>query len=187
MESKYSSKASLFLMELIIAVLFFAISSAICTQMFVKSHLISQQTVNENHTVLWVQNISESFYSKSGNFSDTKSLFIDRQSNINLPQFTTLFSNYEEYLYITFDKNWNVTVNDTDARYLIVALYHADDTFHYIDFISCQLPGNAEDTSSVYMNAVDSSSFCELLSNQQIWNYSLQIKTYSGMKGEQHE
>lgn len=45
--------SSLFLMELILAILFFSITSAVCVQFFVKSHLLSQdsqiltQAVNE--------------------------------------------------------------------------------------------------------------------------------------------
>ena len=36
-------KSSLFLLELILAILFFSIASAVCVQLFVKSHLLSTQ------------------------------------------------------------------------------------------------------------------------------------------------
>lgn len=43
--------SSLFLLELIIAILFFAIASAICVQIFVKSHLLSADASQLNHAV----------------------------------------------------------------------------------------------------------------------------------------
>lgn len=43
--------SSLFLMELIIAILFFSASSAVCVQFFVKSHLMSNDSNALNHAV----------------------------------------------------------------------------------------------------------------------------------------
>lgn len=54
-----SSKTSLFLMELIIAILFFSISSAVCIQLFVKSHLLDQKTQEENRLLITCQNLNE--------------------------------------------------------------------------------------------------------------------------------
>lgn len=43
MAHKYTShSSSLFLLELILAILFFSIASAVCVQLFVKSHLLSK-------------------------------------------------------------------------------------------------------------------------------------------------
>lgn len=41
--------SSLFLMELILAILFFSIASAVCVQFFVKSHLLSHDSNALNH------------------------------------------------------------------------------------------------------------------------------------------
>ena len=44
MARKYTSHTSgLFLLELILAILFFSLASAVCVQLFVKSHLLSRQ------------------------------------------------------------------------------------------------------------------------------------------------
>ena len=43
--------SSLFLMELILAILFFSITSAVCIQFFVKSHLLSQDSQILTHAV----------------------------------------------------------------------------------------------------------------------------------------
>lgn len=43
--------SSIFLMELILAILFFSIASAVCVQFFVKSHLLSHDSNALNHAV----------------------------------------------------------------------------------------------------------------------------------------
>lgn len=43
--------SSLFLMELILAIFFFSIASAVCVQFFVKSHLLSHDSDALNHAV----------------------------------------------------------------------------------------------------------------------------------------
>lgn len=60
------SRSSLFLMELIIAILFFSLAGAVCIRLFAKSHLLSIQTVNENHAVIQAQNLAEIFLASDG-------------------------------------------------------------------------------------------------------------------------
>ena len=59
-------KTGLFLMELIIAILFFSLASAICIQLFVKSHMISERSIALNHSILLAQNTAEIFYATNG-------------------------------------------------------------------------------------------------------------------------
>ena len=49
--NRKGSKSALFLMELSLAILFFAAASAVCVQLFVKAHLMSQDTVDLNRAV----------------------------------------------------------------------------------------------------------------------------------------
>lgn len=88
-----SSKSGLFLMELILSIFFFSLSGAICVQLFVKSHLISQQSVDLNRAVECCQNVAEVFYGCNGNkeemmllldnsyqnTSDQSAFFLDEQ------------------------------------------------------------------------------------------------------------
>lgn len=60
------SQSSLFLMELIISILFFSLASTVCIQLFSKSHLLSQSTVEENHAVIQAQNMAELFLACDG-------------------------------------------------------------------------------------------------------------------------
>ena len=53
-----SSKSSLFLIELILAIFFFIIAMAVCLQLFVKAHTLSNDTISMNHAVLWTQNLA---------------------------------------------------------------------------------------------------------------------------------
>ena len=64
-----AQSSSLFLMELILAILFFSITSAVCVQFFVKSHLLSQrsqvltQAVNECSSIAEIFKTSDSLSS----------------------------------------------------------------------------------------------------------------------------
>ncbi len=51
--------SSLFLMELIIAILFFSAASAVCVQLFVKSHLLSQDAEELSHAVNECSGVAE--------------------------------------------------------------------------------------------------------------------------------
>lgn len=48
MRKKASSKSSLFLLEMMISILFFAAAAAICIQVFVKAHQLSKKAENLN-------------------------------------------------------------------------------------------------------------------------------------------
>lgn len=90
------SRSSLFLMEMIIAILFFSLASAVCIQLFAKSHLLSTQTVNQNHAVIQAQNLAESYLSLEGDISAMQNLFSPSEQ-ID-----------ENTLRLTFDSSWNL-------------------------------------------------------------------------------
>lgn len=69
------SRSSLFLMEMIIAILFFSLASAVCIQLFTRSHLLSTQTVNQNHAVIQAQSLAESYLSLEGDMAAIQNLF----------------------------------------------------------------------------------------------------------------
>lgn len=58
--------SSLFLMELILAILFFSIASAVCVQFFVKSHLLSRESRVLSQAVNECSNIAEVFDASEG-------------------------------------------------------------------------------------------------------------------------
>jgi len=77
MTHKYTShKSSLFLLELILAILFFSIASAVCVQLFVKSHLLSKQAEILSIAVNECSDAAEIIYS-----ADTKTEMQKRLEN----------------------------------------------------------------------------------------------------------
>lgn len=100
------SKSGLFLIELIIAILFFALASTVCIRLFAKSHLLSKQTVNQNHAVLQTQNLAEAYLATEGNLSEMSFLFENFVYDNTQGTFSLFFDNEwkpctsNEYSYI---------------------------------------------------------------------------------------
>ncbi len=96
------NKTSLFLMELIISILFFAISGAVCVQLFVSAYTLSNKSVDINNSVLWTQNISEMFWAKKGNLHDIADYYSENSivlvSSEDNPEIGTMV--------MLFDKDW---------------------------------------------------------------------------------
>lgn len=110
------SKSALVLMELIIVILFFSLASTVCIQLFAKSHLLSRQTVNENHAVIHAQNLAECFLATEGDMTQIKTLFPTCVPNTSGDTVTLLF-----------DKDWK-ECDETNACYSasLVAYPEAD-------------------------------------------------------------
>ena len=60
---QHSKRSSLFLLELILAIGFFCIASAVCVYIFVKSYNIERESTNLNHTVHLATSAAETFTS----------------------------------------------------------------------------------------------------------------------------
>ena len=60
MRRKANTRSSLFLMELIVAILFFSLASAVCLRMFAKSHELSTEASDLNHAVSEASDLAES-------------------------------------------------------------------------------------------------------------------------------
>lgn len=69
MQSRLSHRSSLFLLEFMIAILFFMLASALCVRIFVKSHVIEQENEEMNHTISSAVSIAEIFRSQEDPFS----------------------------------------------------------------------------------------------------------------------
>ncbi len=65
-----SSKSGLFLMELIIAIAFFAVASAICIQLFAKAHILSAESSSLHMAVSTAQSAAACFKSTDGSSQD---------------------------------------------------------------------------------------------------------------------
>lgn len=111
------SRSSLFLMEMIIAILFFSLASAVCIQLFAKSHTLSVKTVNQNHAVIQAQNLAESYLAYEGNMEELAPLF--EQCSLDTANNTlTLF----------FDAQWNPTQKENAVFQALLAAFPANDS-----------------------------------------------------------
>ena len=68
-------KTSLFLIEMLISIFVFSIASAVCIQLFVKSHLLSQESIDLQQATLQAQNLAESFYADPPTDIATKEVY----------------------------------------------------------------------------------------------------------------
>ncbi|HOO28467.1 MAG TPA: hypothetical protein PLU43_08375 [Lachnospiraceae bacterium] len=77
MNKQPKSKTSLFLMELIITILFFSIAGAVCMQLFVKAHTISEKTKELNHAVTAAQGFAEVMRGTDGSIESILAVYPD--------------------------------------------------------------------------------------------------------------
>jgi len=54
--------SSLFLMELILAILVFSMASTACIQLFVKAHVLTDKSIALNQSIIKCQNLAETLY-----------------------------------------------------------------------------------------------------------------------------
>ena len=99
------SKSSLFLMELIVSILFFSLASAICIQLFVRSHSISAETINLNNAITQAQNLAEYWYASEGDL---------RAMQNAMPN--SRLSDSGDALTLCFDQDWQLLSADTDGK-----------------------------------------------------------------------
>lgn len=131
-----SSKTGLFLMELIIAILFFSLAGAVCVRLFVRSHIISEQSVELNHSVLWAQNTAEAFYGCNGDIQQMSEL-LDGSTVTAGPD------GEEQVLTLSFDKDFNPVVlspEEPDQDFCPIAVYELKACIaQWDDLLTCNI------------------------------------------------
>lgn len=133
-----ASRSGLFLIELILSIFFFIIAAAVIMQLFVKSHFISEDTINVNYALLYTQNISEIFLAANGDFDAVEQAF--------LPE-TLLESEYGASASLYFDKDWQRQTTPTDAVYTINFNYYkatGSEPYARLDIYVNERPDNYE-------------------------------------------
>lgn len=116
MKNDNTHKSSLFLMELIIAIAFFTIASAVCLQLFVKSHLLGNKTRELNAAVNLAVSAAESFRQCGGSEDELLALFPESVQ--------TTESSLKTYYNDTFQ-----TCKKEDATYTMTILLSEDKGF----------------------------------------------------------
>lgn len=100
MSHRSRKRSSLFLMELIIAILTFTITSAICLQCFAKAHSLSRETTALDYAVSHTENIAELLHSASQNNFPSDQIL--ETLKLQYPACTMTAGQWNIY----FDQNW---------------------------------------------------------------------------------
>lgn len=109
-------------MEMIIVMLFFSVSGAVCVQLFTKAHLISESSINLNKATLYAQSVAELFQGYDGDVDEMG-------KDTALPSIVIGDSDNPDYnrLLILFDKDWNllqspaVDISSGTAAFILIA------------------------------------------------------------------
>lgn len=102
-------RSSLFLLELMIAILFFSLASAVCVRFFAQSHQLSEDAAQLHMAVMQAQNIEEAVSGYNGSMEEIALLF---------PGCTAT----DEKMTIYYDENWNLCAESDSAYYLTLTL-----------------------------------------------------------------
>lgn len=128
--SKVSSKSGLFLIELIIAIVFFAFSSAICVQLFAKAHVLSGKSSDLNAAVVQAQNAAELFSASRGSTETLGKALLEAGSvdSVGITEFA-----------LYYDESWNRTGDGFNARYMLTVVVSPEDNLMRADIAVVKL------------------------------------------------
>ena len=85
------SKSGLFLMELIMSIMFFSLASAVCVELFVRSHTLSKSSVELNHAVVECDSVAEFIQGAGGNI-EQDSFIYTYDKNFNRKYITSMYN-----------------------------------------------------------------------------------------------
>lgn len=145
------SKSTLFLMELMIAILFFSISAAVCLNIFVKAHVTDDSTTYKTDSILLVQNSADLFLAKDGSQNAVTQFYQSNNPDILLTQGK---SSGQNTLLLYYDSDLNFVTKE-QAFYIEEIIFQEKGNFSY---------ANISVTNS----------------NQDITYYQIQVKKYIG-------
>lgn len=136
-----AKSSSLFLMELILAILFFSITSAVCVQFFVKSHLLSKESKALSQAVTECSNIAE-IASVSDSAKEAISTLRDRYPDIQAGSDSLVMLYYDD----TFSP-----CEKEDAAYSLAASFSEEDSM-----LNASMKVTDPDDSVIYELKADS-------------------------------
>lgn len=135
-------RSNLFLMELIIAILFFSLAGALCMQLFLKARTLSAETSNQNHALTQAKNAAAVFETGDGTLDGIARFFSG-----------SLLSDSGRELTVYYDKSWDfceesdssfqmrIVLEETSGslRYGTAAVFDGDEKLCILE-ITCYLP-----------------------------------------------
>ena len=139
MNSHFPSRTSLFLIELMISIFFFIISTTIVLQLFVKSYQVSQKTIYTNNAYQCAQNISELFLGSNADSQfvhdhfSTHNCFhlLNELPNDSFPIQYLAENNTHNNLLLLYDKDWNSCTTLSQADFFVYVFFSKKGCFSY--------------------------------------------------------
>ena len=119
---RHNNTSSLFLLELILAILFFSVASALCIQIFTKAHLMSQDARDLNFAVNEVSSMAEQI-SAGTLHSDTAASSDDTASDPSTQMPDDSLQDAAAY----YDSSY-ASCKKADAVYVLTVHYEPEDT-----------------------------------------------------------
>lgn len=126
---RHNNTSSLFLLELILAVLFFSVASALCIQIFTKAHLMSQDARDLNFAVNEVSSMAEQISADTlhpataASSGDTAASSGDTASDPSTQISNDAWQDDTAY----YDSSY-ASCEKTDAVYVLTVHYEPEDT-----------------------------------------------------------
>lgn len=108
-----NNRSGLFLLEIMIAILFFAMVSAVCLRSFARAHTLSQEASDMNQAMSHMENVAELLKSADSSVLD------DTEQTIKLlnTEYDLVLMNQKQYM-LYFNRDWeNCSIDD--ASYVI--------------------------------------------------------------------
>lgn len=112
-----AKSSSLFLLELILAILIFSIASAICVQFFVKSHLLSRDSRVLELSISEVSSIAEIIYI-SDSLEDSVNTIVALHTGVSQTTSNTTNESEQTDLTLYYDQDFNHCTQN-EAQYMM--------------------------------------------------------------------
>lgn len=107
MRERQNTRSSLFLIELILAILFFSLASAVCIQVFVKAHFMSQSAKELTLGSSYASSAAEVLAHTDGSYEAVKALLPEAMETDGI-------------IYLCYDKNGETCAQKDAAYYLYI-------------------------------------------------------------------
>ncbi len=145
MTNPSGSKASLFLMEMIVTIFFFSIASAVCTQCFMNAHLLCKDTEELNHAISIATGFAEVMRGTDGKIDSI------------IKVYPNAVKGDDSFFEVYYDENFNICTHD-EAKYVGDVTLTPNGAIQNMDIIIAKLDGDSADiiytlTATKYMHA----------------------------------
>lgn len=175
-------------MELILAIMFFSLSAAVCVRLFVGAHVMSGDTTDLNNATIWSQNIAEVFTAEHGSLEKIALHFPDAYVTYD-PQSP---GERDGLMVLFFDDGWEMLEDDHSGCHyevmLKVAVMDAEQVYADVNTYGVDLIGKAAAGEITIIDVSGAEDVVlEVPQDQDLIILTNRIDSYLGKEGQQDE